>query len=120
MADPKLKEAMAEIMGILEKHDIAGQVVLASPTHAEFRTRFNPTWSCAVVTEEGLRMRAIAEELGSKEAVNQTLEATVHMFSSFRDISMQHFVAYEKLLHTLSEHIPIEYGEAEFEPHLEN
>ena len=43
----KLKEAMAEINGVLIKHDIAGVVVLHEPGFSEFRVRVDPSWSVA-------------------------------------------------------------------------
>jgi hypothetical protein len=123
MSDPKLKEAMAEIMGVLKKHDIAGDIVLVSPTHAEFRTRIDPSWSGAFFEDSGaVRIRAKKADLGTQEAVNERLENTVHMFTSLRDISAMVFKQSAQILGVLEQQagIEIEYSPVEFEPHREN
>lgn len=122
MSDPKLKEAMAEIFGILKKHDIAGQVVLVSPTHAEFRAHISPSWSCAFFEDKGgIRFRAKEAEMGSKEAVHKAKEETLAMFCHFRDVMGSTFLTTQKLLDQVGkqvefEHVPF-HG---FEPHREN
>ena len=122
MADPKLKEAMAEIFGILKKHDIAGHIILSSETHSEFRVRIDPSWSCAFFESEGgIRFRAKEAELGSKEAVHKTKEATLGMFCHFRDTMGSSFMVTQKLLDNVGKEVPFEHVPfAEFEPHLEN
>lgn len=48
---PKLKKAMEEIKEILRKHDIAANIVLHTPGHAEYLTHIKPSYSCASIDE---------------------------------------------------------------------
>jgi hypothetical protein len=63
---PKLKNAAEEIKAILEKHDIAGHVVLHTPGHGEYFTKLDPSYSCAFFDmtpgKEGIRFRARLQE----------------------------------------------------------
>ena len=63
---PKLKVAMEEIKEILNKHDIAGHVVLHTPGHGEYFTKVDPSYSCAFFDmtpgRTGIRFRARLQE----------------------------------------------------------
>jgi hypothetical protein len=62
---PKLKKAMNEIKFILQKHDIAGVVVLHTPGHGEELCHLTPTYSCANLHANGeLRFKAKAADFG--------------------------------------------------------
>lgn len=56
---PKLRQAMAEIKAVLEKHDIAGLVVLHTPGYGEHLIKLDPSYSSLnkvqVMTENGLK-----------------------------------------------------------------
>ena len=43
--DPRLKIAMKEIVEVMQKHDVAGFVVLQCPTHTEFGFYLEPSYS---------------------------------------------------------------------------
>lgn len=45
--DPKLKMASDDIKKILEKYDVAGVVILHTPTHTEFLMKVDTTYSLA-------------------------------------------------------------------------
>ena len=53
---PKLKISISEIKAILEKHDIAGSIVLHTPGNSEYLMHINPTYSCAKLQDGGIRM----------------------------------------------------------------
>lgn len=59
---PKLKKATEEISKILEKHDIAGMIVLHTPGHSEYLLKIDPSYSCAQLSGDGLRVRARLKE----------------------------------------------------------
>ncbi len=125
MADPKLKTAMAEIFAILKKHDIAGQVILVSESHTEFRIKINPTWSCAREAEvpEGLaiQFKASRKEYPDPKKKHQAIENTAHMVLAFRDISIQNSLQFGRMVEALETQIKIDHTPfAGFEPHHEH
>jgi hypothetical protein len=90
MADPKLKIAVAEIEAILKKHDIAGIVMLQSPTHLEYLMEVAPSWSCCWFEDYGeagklLRFRAKRADFPSKAAHDKVLKESVGMVMGFID-----------------------------------
>jgi len=48
---PKLRKAAEEIQEILEKHDIAGMVLLHTPGHGEYAAKLDPSYSCVRKTD---------------------------------------------------------------------
>lgn len=87
----KLKAVMAEIVSILERHDIAGIIMLHEPGFSEFLTRVDPSWSIARLEETpqglGLRLRSKLEEYGGdRERQQREAEATVNMLVHFVDV----------------------------------
>lgn len=125
MADPKLKEAMAEIMGVLKKHDIAGQIVLASPTHSEFRMKIDASWSCAFPEESELgmmiRFRCKKDEIPDKELRRKRIEETLHAICQIRDLNGTYFMGFDSLVKQLEKHIDFEHNPGSgYEPHRDN
>jgi hypothetical protein len=60
---PKLKGAMAEIKEILDKHDIAGFIVLHEVGFSEFMLKIDPSYSCAFFEgDDCLRVKAKAAD----------------------------------------------------------
>ena len=119
MADPKLKEAAAEISGILKKHDIAGYVMLMSETHSEFMFKLDPTWSACIVEDNTVRIRAKEKELGSKEAVHRKAESTAHMLCQMKDLSAYGFKVSDQLISAMETVYEIDHqGGKDFEPHM--
>lgn len=124
MADVKLKEAMAEIFGVLKKHDIAGQIVLVSKTHSEFRVKIDPTWSCA--TEEhssqglAIRFKVKRADIPDKEERRKLAENTLHLLCQIRDLNAQNFVGFDGLIDQLKKVIDFDHTPyADYEPHNE-
>lgn len=72
---------MAEIKAILEKHDIAGGVVLHTPGFAEYLLHISPSYSCAKFTDTGtVHFRAKAEDFpGGVQERNKVLADTSNM-----------------------------------------
>lgn len=119
MSDPKLKEAMAEIKGILRKHDIAACVTLVSETHSEFYHGIDPSWSAAYFErEQYLRIRAKRADFKTLEEQKRCVNLTVHMLHQIRDLNAQSFANMERVIDMLNERFDIEHVPfAGFEPH---
>lgn len=60
---PKLKKAMKEIKGILEKNDIAGFVIIHDPGFVEYLNHLSPSYSCIRVERGALRAKLKSSEL---------------------------------------------------------
>lgn len=124
MADPKLKEAMSEIMAVLNKHDIAGQISLVSKTHSEFRCKLDPSWSCArmEMARQGfaVRFKATKESIPDKTLRDEFVSLTMHMILQIRDLAAQNFKAFDELVGQLSKYMEIDHKPYQgYEPHLE-
>jgi len=90
MPDPKLKTAAAEIEAILQKHDVAGLVILSSPTHLEYQLHVAARWSCCLNEDHGekgkaIRIKALRADYPSKEAQAETLKNTVGLILGMSD-----------------------------------
>lgn len=96
--NPKLKKAMAEIKGILEKYDVAGAILLHTPGHTEHLLKIDTSYSCAFfapdLTGPGdyLRLRARLQEdfNGDKEKQKQVIHSTTDMFCGLQDLLLLH------------------------------
>lgn len=120
MSDPKLKQAMAEIKGILNRHDIAGQVTLVSQTHSEFLLKPDTSWSCVHFDGEQLRIRVKKSEIPDKEVRRRLIELSAHILLQIRDLNAQNFRFMEQLLKMLEQHVEIDHTPySGFEPHRE-
>lgn len=78
--DPKLKKAMAEILAILDKHDINGSVVLHSPGYGEHFMKVDASYSCAKIEQTiqgpAVRIKAKKEEV---KRIEDTVNSIVIM-----------------------------------------
>lgn len=112
-SDPTLKLAMAEIVAVLKKHDIAGIAVLQSKTHGEWLNEITASWTCTQMetdgTNEVLRVRAKVADYPSKEAQQETVRLTVSMLCGFRDGAGRIKDNMESLLALLSGQMEIEH-----------
>jgi hypothetical protein len=84
---PKLKIAAEEIKQILEKHDIAGVIVLHTPGYGEHILHLMPSYSCVKHDPLGLRVRAMAADFNGDTAKrDQVITDTANMMSLFSEI----------------------------------
>lgn len=119
--DPKLKEVMAEITGILKKHDLAGYIQLVSPTHCEFRFEITPSWSCAKWEDKDagkLRFKASSKDLGV-DKTEALVEATCHMIYRIRDMCMMGFQNTENMTKLIETQVEVNHTTGEFDPHVD-
>lgn len=125
MSDPKLKEAMAEITPILKKHDIAGHIILVSPTASEFKFFIEPSWSCVRIEPNGdgtatCRFRSKKADFKSKDEQHRVTEQSVWMILGIKDLAAATFIQMEAVEKILRQHIEIDHTPlGGFEPHRE-
>ncbi len=89
MSDKRYRDCMAEIIGVLKKHDMAGAITVVAKDRAHFRYHF-PTWSVAQLHEAtggglGIRLQSKASDFPSKEAQRVANELTAHIVYQMRD-----------------------------------
>ena len=88
----RLKTARLEIEAILQKHDLAGAVVLHTPGMAEWFYQLNPSYSCLTIDEAAgtARVRSkLADYAGDQAAQVHDLTATANMVAALFD-SLHH------------------------------
>lgn len=83
---PKLKKAAEEIKHILQKYDIAGNIVLHTPGHSEYLLHITPAYSCAWLENDTVRFRAKKEDYNGNVMVrNQKIADTANMLRLLSD-----------------------------------
>jgi hypothetical protein len=103
-ADARLKEAMSEIIKVLDRYGIGGTILLSSSTHAEYVAHL-PTWS--VIQREGeagYRVR-----VSSKKDSIELVQASAHLIYSQRDMNGLMFQVYSGLCEHLSKLLEVEH-----------
>ena len=111
---PKLKKAMEEIKAVLDKHDIAGSIVLHTPGHGEFLMKINPSYSCAFIDhlpggQQGIRFRSRLQEDHQGDAAkrHKAQEDTANMFDIMSSAVGQEALKYMDAMDLLKEHLDI-------------
>jgi len=97
---PKLKKAMAQIKEILKQNDIAAFVVLHTPGYSEYVNHLQTSYSCAIITPEGMRLKLNQKEIGKEKAI-ELANGTFNMITHLKDVIALNAVLYidcEKLL----------------------
>lgn len=117
--DKRYRECMAELVGVLQKYDMAGALTVVSKERAMFRYVF-PTWSCMQIKGSELRFRAKRADYPSAEAQRQAVELSTHIVLQMRDISLQTLAMCDQLAQTLEEKFDITHKPyADFDPERE-
>jgi hypothetical protein len=106
--DPKLKEVMAEIKEILERHDVYGYVSITSQTHSEFKNIF-PTWSPVFFDGDNLRFRAKAKDYPTREAHQKALDTGAALIANTMDAAANCFNIFRKIYEMVSQTHNIEH-----------
>lgn len=83
--DPRLKIAAKEIRNILEKHQVAGSINLASDTHGEVCMYF-PRWSL-------VQLQGNSIHIGLRAKEPERSNASVFMLMALRDSVTEHAMA---------------------------
>lgn len=91
---PKLKKAAEEIKQILNKYDIAANVILHTPGHTEYLLHITPTYSCAWLENDMVRFRARKEDYNGNEIIrDQKIADTLNMFRLLGDTAGKNALA---------------------------
>lgn len=111
---------MREIVDILKRYDIAGQITLVSPTHSEYLTQF-PTWSLAQFETNskgtGIRYNSKDKIFATDKGKLAAQESTVHILDQFRHNAMVNFGIMDDVIARLSEFMEIESNIRNPHPH---
>jgi len=91
---PKLKKAAEEIKSILKKYDIAAHAVLHTPGFGEYLIEISPSYSCAKVQENGIRVRAKKSDFDGNTALrDKRIADTTNMFHHLGTIGGQNVLS---------------------------
>ena len=108
VTDKRYRECMAEIIGVLQKYDMAGAITIVDKERSMFRYQF-PSWSCIMLGEDQLRFRAKREDYPSLEAQKEAVELSTHIILQIRDIAVNTFGFMELIHEALAEKFEIEH-----------
>lgn len=118
-SDPVLKQAMAEILSIINKYDIGGSVILQSKTHSEYSIEISPSWSCMELQhigagEYGIRFKA--QMATGSETEKERGRLTVGMILGFAENA--EFIRHQflSMAGVLGKYLKIEHT-SKFTPH---
>jgi hypothetical protein len=108
MSETSHRECIAEIMGVLKKHDMAGAITVISKERAAFRYHF-PTWSVVKLQEApdgglAVRIKSKAADFASREAQNTANELSAHIVYQMRDIATNTYGMCTKVAEKMNEH----------------
>lgn len=121
MSEKQYRDCMAEIIGVLKKHDMAGAVTVVAKDRAHFRYHF-PTWSVVQLHEApggglGVRLRSKATDFPSKEAQRTANELTAHIVYQMRDCALNTIGVCATLAEKMDEAWTVEHTpNADFDP----
>ena len=79
---------MSEIKDLLEKHDIAGLVVLHEPGYTEYALRLDPSYSCAKLERGQLKFKTKGMNVSDKKK-RQFMTDTANMMQGLATTSGQ-------------------------------
>lgn len=105
MTDKRYRECMAEIMGVLQKYDMAGAITVVDKERVMFKYHF-PTWSCIKLTEDKIQFRSKREDFPSLEAQRTCVERSAHIVMQMRDIAANTF----KMMDHIGDHLRERFG----------
>lgn len=116
--NPKLKKAAEEIKQILQKYDIAGNVVLHTPGHSEYLLHITPTYSCAWLENDSVRFRAKKEDYNGNVIVrNQKISDTANMLRLLSDTSGNNALALLQVSDQFDDLISADHGDSSHTSH---
>jgi hypothetical protein len=120
MSEESYRECMAEIIGILQKYDMAGAITIVSKERSMFKYHF-PTWSVIQQSQYHVRFNSMREDFPSKEAQHRATELSAHIIMQMRDIAAVSFADMDRMGGILAEKLDIEHTPfADFDPERPN
>jgi hypothetical protein len=121
MSETSHRECIAEIMGVLKKHDMAGAITVISKERAAFRYHF-PTWSVVRLQEApdgglAVRIKSKLADFPSREAQNTANELSAHIVYQMRDIATNTFGMCMMVAEKMNEHWDVTHApNSDFDP----
>lgn len=116
--NPKLKKAAEEIKQLLQKYDIAGNVVLHTPGHSEYLLHITPTYSCAWLENDSVRFRAKKEDYNGNVIVrNQKISDTANMLRLLSDTAGNNALALLQVSDQFDDLIGADHGDSSHTSH---
>ncbi len=92
--NPKLKKAAEEMIQVLKKFDIAGNIVLHTPGHSEYILHITPSYSCAWLENDNIRFRARKQDYNRNAAIrDQKIADTLNMLRLLSDTAGKNALA---------------------------
>lgn len=121
---PRLKEIMAEIKAVLEKHDVAGYVLLHEPGFSEHIIGVTPTWATLRYSENkdgiGLSMRARKEDYKSAAEQQEAIANTVNMVAHMSHVLSGDAKLFAQLRDAVEGNLEVEHTGGIHTPHREH
>ncbi len=110
---------MERVKAIMKEYDIAGTVILHTPGFSEFLIKIDPSYSCARLNGDELRIRAKLQEDfgGDKEAWNKKIEDTVNMIDHLGDVGGNISLNMFKTMDLLKQNLDIESTKGNYSSH---
>lgn len=109
MPDPKLVAVMEEIKQVLAKHDLAGLVMISSPSSIEYLHHF-PSWVCITINDEGfVRFKSKAVDYPDEATQKKVLQDSVGTIAGFMDTARVQADMLEKLLQQVGKSIKFDH-----------
>lgn len=104
---PKLKTAMERIKAILKEYDLGAQIIIHTPGFSEYLLKVDPSYSCAKMNDEGIRIKAKLQEDfdGDKEAWTKKVTDTYNLFQHLADVGGPMALSNIKILEMLDKHV---------------
>lgn len=82
LKDANMEEARNKILAVLKEHDLMGCVTMAGKERGAFFSYVSPSWSCAIVEEDGekcgVRIRSKREDYPSLQAQEEQVRFTIN------------------------------------------
>jgi hypothetical protein len=104
--DPRLKAAIAEIIAVIEKHDVAAIVAIAVPDQLEYIVHPQASWNCIEVNEHELRVNSMRFPKEEREA---RVKGTASILIGLQRISEYFSTEFSKAVTMLGEHFDISH-----------
>lgn len=80
----RYRECMAEIIGVLQRYDMAGAITVVDKERCMFKYHF-PTWAAVHVGEDHVRLKLKGSDFPTREAAHECAELTAHCIMQMGD-----------------------------------
>lgn len=116
---PKLKKAADEIKLILNKYDIAANVILHTPGHSEYLLHIIPSYSCAWLENGMVRFRARKSDYNGNTMVrDQKIADTLNMLRLLADTAGRNALALLTVSDQFDEKIGADHEDGDETSHI--